>query len=700
MTIAEQITRIKNAKTAIKEAIQNKGVAVNDSAKIDEYPALINSISGGEETHTNSDFYELRTSGGTNYNNLFRAYDGPDIDVSNWDTSKAISAKYCFCDCKKSFDISKWDLSSLTDANFMFQYYTNNNTYIDLSVLDFSKVSNVQYMFSNSNTDYLDVRNIKLTGTKEYNYLFDNCKGTELDLSSWDISNITSLSYTFNSCTHTKINLTGWKTTNVKTFTNTFYGYTTYLTHLIIPDWDMTNATNTSNFIYTSRSILKYVDLSRSNDTTISKIASFLPTKTATTYSEIVIPADTSQDVIDALLAKYWKPVGIYDLESTELVFELDEIKPDKTTKVINHNNNPWYGDDRDETIEFISSDESIATVNGREIRGVSEGTVNIICRRHEDGVVLGSKALVVSYTDSNPNLIKFRTNGSEGSNAILKVNGTNLSKSKLVYDSITNIYSYDPGVQITSIEFAGGTTYQYITEIIKFNFNAANITNASRMFLRYKGTTLDLSDWNTCNVTNFDVFINDSANIVEIKGELDLSRAEKIDIAFAACPNLETLYLKNICKHTDMTSCYNTCRISLSKTKIKDECLVYIINELPNLYDKGLDSLQINSVVLTLPQTNTLTEEQVQVAVNKGWQVANVTYTPATYGLRRRMVYKAVECEEGAYQASDGSRYEIFEANNVVTPDGVAEWDEFASIEDASEYYGLTYIGEQEDGQ
>ena len=625
MTVSEQITRIKNAKAAIKQSIENKGVSVSDETKLNEYPALIDSITVGE--YINPDFYELRTNGGTNYDNLFRSYNGQDIDVSNWDTSKVTSAKHCFNSCNKSFDISKWDLSSLTDANFMFQYYTNNDIYIDLSVLDFSKVSNVQYMFSYSNTNYLDVRNIKLTGTKDYNYLFDNCKGTELDLSSWDISNITSLSNMFYGCAYTKINLTGWKTTNVKNFNSTFYGYTTYLTHLIIPDWDMTNATNTSNFIYTSRSVLKYVDLSRSNDKTINIIASLLPTKTATTYGEIIIPADTSQDVIDALMAKYWKPVGMYDLESTELVLELDEIKPDKTTKVINYNNNPWYGDDSLEAIEFISSDESIATVNGREITAVSEGTVNIICRRREDGVVLGSKALVVSYTDSNPNLIKFRTNGSEGSNNILKVNGTNLSKSKLVYDSITNIYSYDPGKQITSIEFSGGSTYQYITEIIKFNFNAANITNANGMFLRYKGTTLDLSDWNTCNVTDFGSFINASTNIVEIKGELDLSRAEKIDIAFAACTNLETLYLKNICKHTDMTNCYNFCKITLSGTKVKDECLLYIINELPNLYDKGLQDRKLEGMILTLPETNTLTEEQVQPAIDKGWTVVNCNF-------------------------------------------------------------------------
>ena len=628
MTIANEITRINNAKAAIKEAIINKGVTVDDSAKIDEYPALINSISGGGETHTNSDFYELRTSGGTNYDHLFRSYNGPDIDVSNWDTSKVTSAQYCFQSCNKSFDISKWDLSSLTNAYCMFQQFTNNDTYIDLSVLDFSKVSNAAYMFSSSNTDYLDVRNIKLTGTKEYNYLFDDCKGTELDLSSWDISNITSLNYTFDSCTHTKINLTGWKTTNVKTFNYTFYGYTTGLTHLIIPDWDMTNATNTSNFFYTSRSILKYVDLSRSNDTTISKIASFLPTKTATTYGEIIIPADTSQDVIDALVAKYWKPVGMYDLESTELVFELDEIKPDKTTKVYNINNNPWYGDDRDETIEFISSDESIATVNGREITAVSEGTVDIICRRREDGVVLGSKALVVSYTDSNPNLIKFRGAGissASTSATILTVNGKAIKKSGLAYDSVTDIYSYDPGEQITSIKFAISSGNSYINEIVKFNFNAANITDANRMFYYYKGATIDLSDWDTSNITNFGEAFN-NAEVKDIIGEIDMSSLIP-DILYSSpfiyCYNLETLYLKNIYKNNNDLSVYGSApSIHLGYTKVKDECLVYIIDQLPNLADKGITNN--TAIKLTLPTTNTLTSEQKQVALDKGWIVVN----------------------------------------------------------------------------
>lgn len=47
MSIASEITRIKNAKTDIATSIANKGVAVPDETKIDDYSALIDSITTG-----------------------------------------------------------------------------------------------------------------------------------------------------------------------------------------------------------------------------------------------------------------------------------------------------------------------------------------------------------------------------------------------------------------------------------------------------------------------------------------------------------------------------------------------------------------------------------------------------------------------------------------------------------------------------
>ena len=620
-TISEKLTQLNTIKGDIKTAINNKGGEVGND--FSTYATAINNLSTGSgETYENPEFYELRTQKGTNYDNLFNGYNGPDIDVSQWDTSKVTSAQYCFSDCKKSMDISNWNLSSLTDASYMFDHFTNGNKYMDLSVLDFSNVSKATDMFNYSNTDYLDVRNINLTGTTSYYYLFQNCNGTELDLSNWDIANVTNIDEMYYFSSFKKINLSGWNTVNVKYMSYVFY-YMQYLETLLIPDWDMTNAISTSSFIG-SVSKLKYIDLSRSNDFTIKKITPMLPTKTAATYGEILVPANTSQDAIDALIAKYWKPIGPkFDVTSIELALELDEIKPGKTTKVLTHNSDPWYGDDRLETIEFISSDESIATVNGREITGVAEGTVTVECRRREDNLLLGSATLNVSETDSKPNLIKFRTTGSESSSTtLLTVNGTSINTNMCTKDA-AGIYSYDPGNQITSIKFGGSYT-GYINEIVKFNFNAANITDMTNMFQYGKIKTINISDWDTSNVSIMHQTFEYNTEVIEIIGELDMSKVSNKNYMFHGTSNLEVVYLKNIYKICNMSNSSDW-SIDLGDTKVKNECLLYIINELPDLYAKGLTNT--SNITFTLPPTNKLTAEQVQPAINKGWTVVNCNF-------------------------------------------------------------------------
>lgn len=62
MSIVNEITRLANAKASIKTALENKGVTVNDSAKIDTYGNLVNSIKNGENLD-NTDIIE----GGTDY---------------------------------------------------------------------------------------------------------------------------------------------------------------------------------------------------------------------------------------------------------------------------------------------------------------------------------------------------------------------------------------------------------------------------------------------------------------------------------------------------------------------------------------------------------------------------------------------------------------------------------------------------------
>ena len=60
-------------------------------------------------------------------------------------------------------------------------------------------------------------------------------------------------------------------------------------------------------------------------------------------------------------------------------------------------------------------------------------------------------------------------------------------------------------------------------------------------------------------------------------------------------------------------------------------------------------------------------------------------------------MVYKLIESEMGPF-TKDGSYYDIYEAINVMTPQGLNYgWDHFNNIEEAALAYGLTRVPEPE---
>ena len=56
-------------------------------------------------------------------------------------------------------------------------------------------------------------------------------------------------------------------------------------------------------------------------------------------------------------------------------------------------------------------------------------------------------------------------------------------------------------------------------------------------------------------------------------------------------------------------------------------------------------------------------------------------------------MVYKKFANAEGQYIDAQQARWDILEAHEAYTPEGLnVGWDEFESLEEAASYYGLTY--------
>ena len=170
------------------------------------------------------------------------------------------------------------------------------------------------------------------------------------------------------------------------------------------------------------------------------------------------------------------------------------------------------------------------------------------------------------------------------------------------------------------------------LTSLDLSGWNTSKVTSMPSTFDSCSGlTSVNLSGWDTSKVTSMYGFFASCSNLVTVTGALDLSSLTEgfyyssTRNPVYSCKKLETLYLKNIYKNCTMTN-KSDWSINLGDTKVKDECLIYIINELPDLVnDKGLTAT--DQIILTLPKTNTLTAEQVKVATDKGWTVANTTY-------------------------------------------------------------------------
>ena len=595
-TISDKFNRAFASKEAIRQALISKGVDVPDNTPFADYANKINDISVGDDNNPYQKLYMQRTANETSMIGLFayvpatsnldlsmmntsqvtdmsRMFDNckvPYLDLSGFDVSKVNNMNYIFNQCTSEINIDGWDTSSLTNTERMFYQFTNGGKYIDLSVLDFSNVTKANSMFESCNIDNIDIRNLNLNLSKLNELPFKSVKGTVLDLSNYDITGLTSTYYLCYFCDCPTVDLTNWKTTEVTNMKQTFY-YCSAIEKIIMPDWDMTNVTNTSNFFY-SCSKLNYIDLSRSNDATIAKIASLVPAQKLATYGQILIPADSSQANIDALIAKYWKPVGPrLDMTSCDIILELDEIKPGKSTKLYYGNSEPWYGNDA--SVEYISSDESVAIVDGNIITSTGiEGTTEIMARIADTQEVIGSTTLAVSETDNYPNVIKFRGTKSPGTNDKIKVNGKtiNLNTSYINYNALTDIYTYDAGAPITSVEFDGygnNVSTRNCYELIKIN--TSNMTTMYRMFTAQDSLVeLDLSDFDTNNVTNMNSMFEACYGLTTLDfSSFNTSNVTDMTEMFGFCNKLTALDLSNFNTSmvNNMTGMFQECRALLS---------------------------------------------------------------------------------------------------------------------------------------
>lgn len=312
MSIASEITRIQNAKTDIKTAIENKGVTVPSASTLDDYADYIDSIQTGGSANiqplsiTANGTYTA--SGGVNGyspvtvnvpdgSSWVRPSDWPDLSKMNvsggnilYMTSYADEARG-FCSftvtCTGSYTVEVGTISGSTFTAESTQTFTSgsqcrlyygsaNGIYKVLRVTGTaiktftaagsSAVTIGTFYGYERNQGIIDIIG-KLPSCTSFKCSMNNLISVEVDslILSGDMSNM------FSSC-YSLINLdvSNWNTSSVTNMYRMFY-YCTSLISLDVSGWDTSSVTNMSSMFYYCTSLTN-LDVSSWNTSAVTNM--------------------------------------------------------------------------------------------------------------------------------------------------------------------------------------------------------------------------------------------------------------------------------------------------------------------------------------------------------------------------------------------------------------------------------------------
>ena len=163
--------------------------------------------------------------------------------------------------------------------------------------------------------------------------------------------------------------------------------------------------------------------------------------------------------------------------------------------------------------------------------------------------------------------------------------------------------------VEITSEDDFSSCSFNGKSQLLTVEYLkvTTNVTNMSSMFSGCNNLApLDVSNWNTSKVTDMQGMFNCCYKLTSLDlSSWDTNKVTDMAYMFYSCNNLTSLdSMQNI-----------PVSLSLSATKLDQTSLVDVINNLVTV--TTTQTLTLGTTLLAK-----LTEEQIVVAVNKGWTV------------------------------------------------------------------------------
>ena len=156
MSIASELTRLQNAKAAIKQSLENKGATIDSSATLSDYPSIIDNLPSGGDTLTfvvdNPNLTFDISTGESTQTSYHISYNG--TDVTN--DSAIYSINQCIDYDPIAGTLTPFDNSQGTGEflDTIFAVYNGLAAYVEINVEYYESVQPVQVILSGYEPSY------------------------------------------------------------------------------------------------------------------------------------------------------------------------------------------------------------------------------------------------------------------------------------------------------------------------------------------------------------------------------------------------------------------------------------------------------------------------------------------------------------------------------------------------------------------
>ena len=619
---------------------------------------------------TSLDLSNFDTGNVTNMGEMFHACSGlTSLDLSGFDTGNVTNMSNMFNGCSSltSLDLSSFDTVNVTDMNSMFQSCTNLTT-LDVSGFDTKNVINMASMFRYCNSiRTLSLDNFDTSKVTDMSYMFQSNPQLEaLDLSAWNVDKVTNFREFITLCGKLiSLNLSNWSLDNVNTIipqlrvnslmTSTLYG------GVVIDE-----STLPSGWVYKFNNIL---EIARYTANASGVVPTFNNGFTGYNVNEIdnnnnTYTVSIMTDSLDNL------PTSISFSDKTGLL-TVDKLN----TKNVTNMYNMFYSCYNLTSLDLSGFDTSKVTDMSNMFYNCSKLT-SLDLSNFDTSKVTNMASMFRNCRGlTSLDLSNFDTSEvTDMSNMFYNcINLTSLDLSDFKASNVVNMNSMFYGCsKLTSLNLSNFNTSNVtnmnsmfygcskLTSLDLTGFDTSKVTNMSEMFRNCSSlTSLDVSGFKTSNVTLMGSMFRTCTSLTSLDlSGLDASKVTDMGSMFYYCINLTSLDLSDFkasnvvttyamfqdcskltsldlsgfdtSKATNMSSMFKGCsgltlldsmkNISLSldlfATILDATSLLDVIDNLATVSTK--QTLTLGSTLL-----DKLTEDQIAIAVNKGWTVA-----------------------------------------------------------------------------